>query len=257
MSARKTIPEAELERLLGRVFSLPDEEGCEHTRALALMVAGELPATEQAELERHVAGCAECRESLKLFESSVSDLEGTWASRLVERARTIRLLWMLPPVAVAAGLLLLVVARIPSGVGDLQPKGGWELHVGVERAGRSFRLSEGAVLQEGDRLGFFYSSEVPGHLAIYGVDQGGGIVRLHPTGPEESRTAPAGQAVRVPDGAVLSEAHGCEWVVGFFGAKPMSEAEANRAIRAMYAARKECQLGAAPSAEVRVIGVRR
>jgi len=68
-----------------------------------------------------------------------------------------------------------------------------------------------------------------------------------------------GREVRIPDGAVVGEGNGCEWVIGFWSDEPLLEGAAKTAVARMLAAREGCSLGAPElsGVEVRVVGVRR
>lgn len=250
---------SDLERDLKRVFARPDLGLCDRTRELALWSVNELEEPQRSEFERHLRGCSDCLENLReldaLGEAEAPPERSSWLSRLWPRPR------VLAPLLAAGAACVLCVAlwsQHPSE-SPLHAKGGWQLLVAVERDGRVFRASHGAMLQAGDRLGFFYTSEASGYLALFSADEAGTVLRLYPSGQKPSAAVAAGREVRIPDGAVLSAGHGFEWLVGFFSPKPILETEAASALRRMVASRKGFDLGAAglKNVETRVIGVRR
>ena len=136
----------------------------------------------------------------------------------------------------------MILLAPPQGAG-LHPKGTFQLHVGVQRGSEVLRARPGEKLREGDRLGFFYSSESPGHLTLLSSDESGQLVRLYPTSAEYSAEVAAGVEVRIPDGAVVGPARGCEWIFALFAPRPIREDAARESLRGMLAARQGCRLG--------------
>ncbi len=253
----------ELEALLEAFLGDAAPGCCAQEAMLASYSAGELGADERATFETHLRGCDACSADMAQFER----LGPLWdapaqnrANRLAALLSRIRPIWLVAAVAVCAAI---AVAPALVDSDKLRAKGedvpGFALDVAVQRDGAAFRAKPGATLRTGDRLGFFYSATVPGHLAIFYADESPHFERVFPA--NEARSAPiaAGRDVPVPDGALLVDGVGCEWVIGFFSRAPLTEGAAQAAVQSMLSSRRGCQLGSPLLADVeaRVLEVRR
>jgi hypothetical protein len=221
--------------------------------ALNRYAAGELDGPELEAFESHLEGCAHCRQALSEFDA----LAGIWDAEPEEERPFIqrllgpgRLRWAAGLAAAAA--LALVLVLVPFGgqegrEGVLTPKGYWQLHVAAERDGKTFRVTDGSVLKTGDQLGFFYTAEKEGYLTILYVEESLRIVRLYPTLGTPGGQVTLGKNIRIPDGAVLSPATGCEWIVGLFSEQELAEEIAMKSVSRMVKKRRGCTLDAGDS----------
>jgi len=255
----------QLEQLLADHFSARADTGCAREVPLEGYAAGELAAEERAQVETHLSSCDGCKAALRAYDE-VDDL---WSAPLsdpapspVERLRA----WLsaprlLVPAAAAAAAAVALFVWLPDAPDDegLHAKGGYTLHVAVERRGHAFRLIDGARLEDGDHLGFFYTASGEINLTVLYLDDAGELVRLFPALSQESAALEAGHQVRLPDGALISPGEGCEWVIGIFSRRPVGAVEAEVAARQMWQARQGCRLGEVKldQAEVQVLGVQR
>ncbi|MBI5545992.1 MAG: zf-HC2 domain-containing protein [Deltaproteobacteria bacterium] len=250
----------DLETLLARHFAARAPKGCEQAEGLALFAAGELDGEARASFEAHLGGCQRCREALAELDSTRSLwLRSGPEARVPWRERWWGgKLWTAGALAAAGAMaaILLMVARPTED--PLRPKGTWQLHVAVDRQGKVIRATPGERLESGDRLGFFYSSDSGGWLALYSTDETGQTARLFPASGE-SASVVAGREVSLPDGAALGEAHGCEWIVGMLGRHPIGAADALEALKRMRRDRSGCSLAKAqmPGVVVQVFEVTR
>jgi hypothetical protein len=216
---------------------------------LARYAADDMTESERAAFEPHLHKCPACQASLDEY----ARLGGVWEETPEQRKPALsewlfgpgRMRWMLG--AASAAILALVLMLVPFGTregqeGLLRPKGYWKLHAAAERNGKTFRVADGSVLETGDRLGFFYTSEKKGHLMILYMEESGRIVRLYPARSAASGRITIGKNVRIPDGAVLSPGSGCEWIVGLFSEKPLSVDLAKKSVSRMLRLRKGCKL---------------
>jgi hypothetical protein len=146
--------------------------------------------------------------------------------------------------AAAACLLVAAVWLLPAQPEPerLHAKGAFQLQAAAEFEGRVFRLTDGSRLPTGARLGFFYSSDRPGHLMVLYADENGEVVRLVPGLSARSLAVASGEHVRLADGAETSPGQGCEWVVAMFSPRPFTQAEAREALARMREARRDCAL---------------
>ncbi len=241
-----------LEADLSRYFAQA-EQGCGKQAELALHVAGE-PVS--AEFPAHLAGCAECQADLKaLAQTDAEWTAGSPAStgKVLRFPKRIRIFVG----AIAAALLAFVL--VPRHDDRLTAKGGWMLEVAAERDGKQFLTPSGTVLQAGDSLGFFYSSDHDGYLTVLYADGHADPVRLFPARSQDAARVQAGNKVSIPDGAVLSGGADCEWVIGLFSDRSITASQAREIAARMVANRHDCTLGSAadPSVDVRVVTVRR
>lgn len=224
------------------------EAGCSQEVALALLHAGELDEAAQAQVRRHLASCAECREDLAALSLPAPQGAAVLPLRFPKRVW----LFAAPAVALAASLLLFF---LPSP-DRLRPKGGWSLEVAAQRGTAQFRAPSGTTLREGDQLGFFYSAPKDGYLTVLYASADEAPVQVFPALGPQSAFVRAGSQVPLADGAKVGAGAGCEWVVGFFTERPLSASEARRRVRALLGGRQGCALPSA-EAEVQVVTVRR
>jgi hypothetical protein len=126
---------------------------------------------------------------------------------------------------------------------SLTPKGMDDrVEVAAQRGPDRFRLGANERLAAGDRLGFFYSAERPGHLMLLAVDEEGTVTTLHPGQGELSAPIQAGQDVSLPDGAVADEGRGCEWIVAVFSDRPLTVRDVHQRIQSAPRGTTDCTL---------------
>lgn len=238
-----------LENDLTRQFRAPDNNRCVASAEFFAFVADQLSRQERGSFERHLVGCFECSDQLQLLGQATTlwEAAGNRETRSAERRRSSWLTpWRLALVAVAAVLALAMAWLIgftPNG--EEQPvfriKGSWTVHVAAKRGGATFRVNDGTRLNEGDRLGFFFSGQRPAHLVVLYLDREQ-AVPLVPAAGAESLYVEAGEESSLPDGALITQGKGCEWIVSVFAHEPFSVQEAKDAALRMLDARDGCQL---------------
>ncbi len=260
-----TAHSAELEELLFRHYAEIDPDPCPEGLDLARYVAADLSEEEQGHFKRHLETCPACQADMRRYE----ELAGAWqdqASKAGIMQAWFRSWPRLALAASAAMLLLALALFLPpdspsSPERKLIPKGAFELLVAAERKGHTFRVENGSVLNEGDRLGFFYSATQAGYLMILYIDESGELVRLYPA--EDVLSSPVVQGINlsIPDGALVKTGRGCEWVVGIFSRRELSEALLGEAVNRMWARRSSCRLNREAArlddVDIQVIQVRR
>jgi len=256
---------SELENLLSRHYAEIEPDPCPQGVDLARYVAADLSEEEQEHFKRHLATCPACQADMRGYEELAGAWQGPASEAKIGRAwfRS----WPRLALAASAAMLLLALAlflppdspRSPER--KLIPKGAFELLVAAERKGHTFRVENGSVLNEGDRLGFFYSATQAGYLMILYIDESGELVRLYPA--EELLSSPVVQGINlsIPDGALVKTGSGCEWVVGIFSRRELSEALLGEAVKKMWARRSSCRLDREAAkldhVDIQVIQVRR
>lgn len=125
----------------------------------------------------------------------------------------------------------------------MSPKGDADrLIVAVDRAGRQFRAQPGQVLMQEDRLGFFYSTERAGYVAVFARDSGGMVTIIHPVPGEQSAPVERGREIPLSGGAVADVGSGCEWAVAVFSDEPLDLARLKDDIRQGSTEAQQCTL---------------
>lgn len=132
----------------------------------------------------------------------------------------------------AAASLVLALLLVPRSEPELIPKGTLDrLEVAVDRAGVQFPLGPERGLMSGDRLGFFYSAERAGHLAIFHYTTQDGPNVLVPIGTQDSLAVEAGTRHLLHQGGVVEPIHTREWLIAVFANEPFTIAESAEALR--------------------------
>jgi len=237
--------------------------GCPDTGRLLSFAYDAGERDPDADLKRHVESCSFCLGDLARYRSA----GGIWDVPVLRRP--FRLFGLHPaPILATAALCLLVLGVVGLWPAEkagpdsdrFLPKGSFIMKVAAERGGQVFRVAPRTRLADGDRLGFFYSSDSVGQLMIFFVGEAGELTRLHPSGRAGSQAMPAGQNQRIPDGAILSPARACEWIVALRSGRPFAEAEAASLIAKMFEQRVGCKLPTLDDArqlDAQVVEIRR
>jgi|GEM_PF-2389603 len=209
--------------------------------ALARLVAGDLPADEDAELRRMVAASPKLRERLdalrdadarflaaRPFESVKAELfdragatppapsrdaAGLFGPFLAPRS----LMWAIAAVVMALGLMLVMPSE-PDGAGDGPAPAANRLKGGVLTAfqdvgGRAVAVPNRGVLEPGDLVQFRVESSKP-FIALLGVDGTGTVSRYVPVGGDLSAARTPGVHA-LDDALMLDDAPGPEVFLAF------------------------------------------
>lgn len=205
--------------------------------ALVAVIDGSATPADREAVLAHAESCAACR----------ADLDSVDTAPLIPPARRRSpLRWVVAATVAAAAAVALFFglrsAEPPPTV--LTAKGGFRLHVGVERDGREFRLDGQTPLRAGDRIGLFYDATEPGYVAAYFVDDGGALTALL---DGAGVGVVPGREASLPAGGVLQTAEGCEYIVGLFSPKPMSATRTRAIVEHMAAGAVDCRLAAPPA----------
>jgi hypothetical protein len=131
--------------------------------------------------------------------------------------------WLAPAMALAAGLLLMVVLRPgrPPQSPDLGIKGGPVLQVVARHGARVAPLRNGDLLAPGDELRFVALPAGQRFLLIMSIDGAGTVTVYQPFGGSQSSPI-AGDRVELPGSIVLDAAPGPEHLVAFFSPVPIA-----------------------------------
>jgi hypothetical protein len=242
-----------VERLIRMRRPLPDEDDCDE--AVALASHGLAGPEEILRASRHLESCALCRESL-LALSSFDTLENADEMRTapaVEPKPRVHAISKKYALIAAAAVLIAGIAAVltisrpwstgPKPGEGLVVKGPADrLQIAVQRDEVQFTARPLDRLLEGDRLGLFYSADKAGYLAVIDMDDEGQTTILYPSGSPQSAPMAAGVTVPIPDGAIVRDGEGCEWVVAVFSDKPLSTAFLKESIGRANLSRQTCEL---------------
>jgi hypothetical protein len=222
---------------------MPDE--CADLETVALVLAGGATPEEIERAGEHLRACASCAAATQ----ALHDLDRGPApalappASLTERARA----WVGRPVtwaAAAACAALVVGAAVflqqPTDAAreiEFAVKGEADhMDVAVQRKGQRFRLRPPGQLEDGDQLGFFYTAERPGYLALFDLRASGKASLLFPRDASRSGAIAAGSEIPLPDGGSFTRAPGCEWLVAVFSDRPLAIETSSAALRNAAAA---------------------
>jgi hypothetical protein len=224
------------------VADADDDDECEHLERTAAHLEGLLQGARADEAARHLATCQICSEASQLLASPAASHHSGWR-RLVPAAP----IWAATVAVAAVGVVVWVHSLGPGRQGatpDLAHKGsGDELAVAAERAGMRFRATSGEELEDGDRLGLFYSARVDGFIAVFDVSLAQGAIPFFPAEGELTVKIRAGVDQPLPEGAILKRREGCEWIVAIFTDDPVALGPLlERLSRASWLAAGTCNL---------------
>lgn len=196
---------------------------------LAKVLSGVADEETVIRAERHLAECETCRKTLlcvHLFDKSVAEVSSSAEPVIIPSARNryLRLGAVAAILVVALSVFFFNLLNGPQHNEEDQflIKGATDrLYVGINRKNRVFRAARLQQLKRGDRLGFFYSSEKAGYLAVLNRDGQGKVSVLYPPKGDISGAVEKGEDISISDGAVVEEGARCEWIVGVFSDTPL------------------------------------
>jgi hypothetical protein len=226
-----TVNLSSIEKLLAQCGQWANH-GCEASEQMmsALKNAEDIDAREWA--VAHLARCEECRETLFLLQalSHISEVPKPISLEKVRQKRAKTIPWK----TIAAAVALVLGAAVlfgwihkrqehPYPGEGLSIKGSADtLHVAVQRGSYASIVKPLDQLMTEDKLGFFYSAEEAGYLAIFSRDSSGNVALLYPAGDVSSASILKGHKVPLTDGAIVGEGVGCEWLIAVFSEKAMN-----------------------------------
>ena len=251
-----------IERLLGMRRSPGEKTACAGLEILARTLAGLASAEDKAAAIRHLQDCDDCAEVLlelaRVEGAGIHPPEecipaGVEGERRPFGAR-LRDFFGTPLLAPISAAFLLVVTfavwwlvpRAPiqqgSGPGALQKGQGDALYVAVQRGQVQFVLKPEDFVNDGDSLGWFYSTDRAGYLAILFREEQGGVELIFPAKASQSAAISPGFKIPLEDGARVTAARGCEWLVAFFSDRPLEIAALRKALLLARGAAERCSL---------------
>lgn len=208
-----------------------------------------------AEFVAHVQGCGQCSAVLDDISSARSFLLGPnpaaasarAARNIMEvvqqrrtRQRWIRFLAPIFLVPAAAALLLVVRPALHShGQGDgaeTAIKGGLIVETYCKRGDKVFPAVEGADFLPGDRLRFAYSSDKPGFLLVFGVDDQGRVFPYYEESALTGVKVEVGAHVFLPGSVELDHYKGWERVFALWAGTQFADDVVRAAVGAALSA---------------------
>ncbi len=207
------------------------------------LLLDDLGGAEREAVEAHLARSPDCRAAVEAARGFDATHPLSPPGRVLPFRRRAARVWapLAGGLALAAALAL-VLWRGPAGgpPGDgLRVKGGrFELEVHVHDGTRSRRVSSGAPVRPGDRVGFAVESDRPGHLLLLGIDARGETYPCYPQTPDgrAAALAPSVGPRPLPAAVRLDATPGRERLVALFCPEPFSSADVARTLRAARAA---------------------
>jgi hypothetical protein len=206
------------------------------------------PELERApEIRAHIEKCETCAAALAEIGSARQELLGAdpgfqsqlaahaIVARIAERRRKSWWRLVVPltltPLAAGATLLLIVSQGVFSPSishptqakhGAVRSKGGLIVEAFCKRDDQIFPVKDGDDFVAGDRLRFAYSKDLPGILAVFGVDDSGRVFPYYRDDALAGINVPPGAEVMLPESVELDDHHGWErifaiWTPGVLG----------------------------------------
>jgi hypothetical protein len=208
-----------------------------------------------ADLASHVGSCGRCaaifadlasaRSLLLGADPEATSLRAARAIRetVAQRRRRWRFLRVLAPamlIPVAAALLLATRPALLSGRVGHGPttgsKGSFLVDTYFKRGGKVRPAADGQDFLEGDRLRFAYTSDRPGYLTVFGVDDQGKVFPYYPETTLESYYVEAGGRILLPGSVELDNHHGWERIYAVWSETQLSDDVVRRAVASGLAA---------------------
>jgi hypothetical protein len=219
------------------------------------------PELERApEIGAHIKTCEACAAALAEIGSARQELLGdapevqsqiaarAIVARMAERRR--RSWWRLflpltlTPLAAGATLLIIVSQGVFSPPtshsslgkgGAVRSKGGLVIEAFCKRDDRIFPVKDGDDFVVGDRLRFAYTKDLPGILAVFGVDDSGRVFPYYRDDALAGINIPPGAEVMLPESVELDDHHGWERIFAVWTADPLGEDAIRNAVAAAMA----------------------
>lgn len=244
-----------VEELLAIRYKVHKTTECPELELVALTLEGQASPEEAEAAAHHLQQCHDCALSVLMLQNARSEpvIKINWPQKLTHNT--------VGRIAAAAMVLIIAGALIIWGFNQkkvennifqsslfddfsrLKIKGnGDHIQIGVERGADRFRLAKGGKLIKGDRLGLFYSTDQPGFLAVFSLNENKEIFLLYPAGERESKEIKRGNETSLSAGGVATDGSGCEWIVGFFSDTPLSVENMRGALRRTELERQGCEL---------------
>lgn len=261
--AGEVVSDSEIEKGLKQILSpeRADGEDCPEALLLFRVGAGDATGEEAQVFQSHLSTCGTCRRDLAAFRAAELSAPPAFAGWLP----TLRLRWIL---AGLATVLLLGLGSwwlgretvLPASESVFRIKGDHRLAIAVQRGDRRFVAASGDVFETGDVLGFFYTAPSDCWLVVLFTDERGRITRVFPSRSLFPARVPAGVEQPLPDGAVLEDGTGYEWIVAFFSEQALDVEGLEASLRKAVENRgPDGQLGSfeLPAAQFHVIVMKR
>jgi hypothetical protein len=215
------------------------EPECSDLENIALVLAGSADSAQIKRASRHLDECPLCRRAV-----NVLDAMGKENTEKPSSARSWLPVWRRPLVAFSACALLVLFGvlfwKMPVDAPDedtLVVKGCADnILIAVENDARRFIAKNGGQLRDGDRLGFFYSAQETGYLALFNVHAAGTVSLLFPFGMRQSDKIDAGKNIALPGNGIVRKTRECEWLVGVFSHQSLDTQELASSLRKAVAA---------------------
>lgn len=207
------------------------------------------PELERApEIGAHITTCETCAAALAEIGSARQELLGDAPevqSQMAARAIVVRMAerrrrswWRLflpltlTPLAAGATLLIIVSQGVfspstspttPGKSGAVRSKGGLVVEAFCKRDDQIFPVKDGDDFVAGDRLRFAYSKDLPGILAVFGVDDSGRVFPYYRDDALAGINVPPGAEVMLPESVELDDHHGWERIFALWTPAPLGE----------------------------------
>ena len=232
--AHKIIDTKTVETLLRMRSNEPVEDECLQLEELALA----LNSTKEESLlkmNEHLQECSLCAQSVKLLQELETEgvikpckppVKSSFFSFKFLKSLSFSNRFI--PIAATAVLLVVVSLTIFSNIendkqfGNLSVKGsGDTFFVAVKRGVSKFLAKPLEKLEQGDKLVFFYSSNASGYLAVFNLDMNSKVTLIYPSKGTSSIKVNSGNEVSLPDGGIVEQGSGCEWLISVFSEEPL------------------------------------
>jgi hypothetical protein len=217
------LDEKRIEELLSDQLKGPDVSYCPGLPLVAALLEESKDPKIAIEAGQHLQSCATCRESLALLKEieSVSATSSN-SSRQGQGLGLFGMRWAWVGACALIGFISIIwLALYPRGpaqdsVRFLRKGPKDTMSIAVQREDRLFVTSERKDLMEGDRLGFFYSAQSDGYMALFNVTADGTVTLLYPVGKKMMAPIRKGEHQVLPDSGIYRRSEACEWFVGLF-----------------------------------------
>ncbi len=229
------VNEQVVETMLRARFGAEPSEPCQGLLRVSEALARPLDDAAVSAAAHHLAGCADCRETLLVYGSlqastrHVPEAAPSAGDALKRWRRPVVAVWA--GVAAVAAAVLVVSLNFVGSDTVLQVKGvDYGMNMAVQRGTERFTLQPGESVETGDHLGLFYSAPERTFLAVFSVDRDGKSSLLFPVGGQTSASVEPAVQSPLPDGAVVREGSACEWIVAVFSERPLAVSALGQAL---------------------------